>query len=110
MDLGLDGKRALVTGASRGLGYATARALAKEGVHLVLNSRNNQKLAFAAKQLAEETKVKVIPFVGDVSDPDIPAALVKDSANALGGLDLLFTNSGGPPPGGPVSWWQPTWC
>jgi len=99
MDLGLEGKRALVTGASRGLGYATARALANEGVQIVLNSLSNQKLAFAAKQLAEETKVKVIPFVGDVPDPGIPASLVKDSADALGGLDLLFTNSGGPPPG-----------
>jgi 3-oxoacyl-[acyl-carrier protein] reductase len=99
MDLHLDGKRALVTGASRGLGYALARGLALEGVRIALNSRNPEHVSAAAQTLAHETGAQVTPLAGDVSQADVPARLVADAVEALGGLDLLVTNSGGPPSG-----------
>lgn len=109
MDLGLSGKRALVTGASRGLGYATARGLALEGVHVALNSRSKDHVAAAAQELAKECDVPIIPLAGDVSDPSIPPVLVRETAEALGGLDLLVTNSGGPPPGSFESFEEDDW-
>jgi len=99
MDLQLNGKRALVTGASRGLGYATAQRLALEGADLAINSRDLGKINAAAQTLASKTDRKVIPLAGDVADPSVPDALVKGAVLALGGLDILITNAGGPPAG-----------
>jgi 3-oxoacyl-[acyl-carrier protein] reductase len=99
MDLGLKGKTALVTGASRGLGYATALLLAKEGVSVAINSRDETKLTAAAERILAETGVKVLPLPGDVSAPEVPASLIEQTTAHFGGLDLLFTNAGGPKPG-----------
>lgn len=99
MDLKLKGKRALISGSSRGLGYAVALGLAFEGVDIAINSRSPEKLAAAAKEINQETGARVVPLVGDVADSAIPAELVAQAAEALGGLDLLVTNSGGPPSG-----------
>jgi 3-oxoacyl-[acyl-carrier protein] reductase len=99
MDLGLQGKRALLTGASRGLGYATARLLAHEGCRVAINGRDPERLASAAKMLSEETGSQVLAFAGDVADPAVPDQLVQQAVEALGGLDLLFTNTAGPPSG-----------
>ncbi len=99
MDLQLKGKRALVTGASRGLGYATALALAREGCRVVVNSRDEAKVKAAAEQISRETGTQVIGLAGDVSLVDVPARLIQQTAEALGGLDILITNAGGPPPG-----------
>jgi len=99
MDLGLQGKRALVTGASRGLGYATARLLAQEGCCVAINSRTPQSLDEATKNLSKEFGNRVYPIPGDVSDPSLPDQLIRQSVEALDGLDLLLTNSGGPPSG-----------
>ncbi|MFZ6031661.1 MAG: SDR family oxidoreductase [Chloroflexota bacterium] len=99
MDLRLHGKSALITGASRGLGYATAKGLANEGCRIAINSRSEEKITAAAGQLAAETSAETLALPGDVTDPAIPAALVKQTAAAFGGIDLLVTNAGGPPPG-----------
>jgi 3-oxoacyl-[acyl-carrier protein] reductase len=99
MDLQLKDKRALITGSSRGLGYATALALAKEGCRVAINSRDDTKVSAAAKSIAVETGAQVIGLAGDVTDPDVPERLVGESARAFGGLDILITNSGGPPAG-----------
>jgi len=100
MDLKLKGKRALVTGASRGLGYATARRLALEGCGVALNSRSADKLSAAVRTLTGEASVNLTALPGDLSDPAVPAELILQAVDALGGLDILVTNAGGPPPGG----------
>lgn len=99
MDLHLKGMRAFLTGASRGLGYAVARGLAMEGCLVVINSRNPDQVREAARKLAEETSSQVTGLSGDVSKPDVPGQLIRQAAERLGGLDLLLTNSGGPPAG-----------
>ncbi len=99
MDLGLKGKRALVASSSRGLGYALARALAKEGCTVVINSRDEEKVKEAADALSKETGAKVYSVAGDVSDPAQPQRIVEEAAKLIGGIDLLVTNSGGPPSG-----------
>lgn len=109
MDLQLKGKRALVTGASRGLGYATVLGLAKEGVEVAINSRNPEGLERAAADLSARTGVRTVPLPGDVSDPDLPAQLIQQTVDAFGGLDLLVTNSGGPPAGSFESFDDPAW-
>ena len=98
MDLGLKGKTALLTGASRGLGMATAKTLAREGARVAINSRNPDHLAAAKDALAEITS-DIITLPGDVSELETPERLVDQTLAAFGSLDLLFTNAGGPPPG-----------
>ena len=100
MDLQLAGKYALVTGASRGLGYATARGLALEGCKVAINSRNASNILAAAEKLSNETGMEILALPGDVADPSVPERLVPQAVSAFGGLDLLVTNSGGPPAGG----------
>jgi 3-oxoacyl-[acyl-carrier protein] reductase len=99
MDLKLKNKRALVTGSSRGLGYATALALAKEGCKVAINGCNEAKVKAAAEAITKETGAQIIGLAGDVSLLDMPEKLVKQTTEAFGGLDILITNAGGPPPG-----------
>jgi 3-oxoacyl-[acyl-carrier protein] reductase len=99
MDLGLKGLTALVTGASRGLGYATAHLLAQEGVKVAINGRNEAKLQAAAQRIHTETGGEVAALTGDVTLAGTPQALVDATQAAFGGLDLLVTNAGGPKPG-----------
>jgi 3-oxoacyl-[acyl-carrier protein] reductase len=109
MDLMLDGKRALVLGSSRGLGYATAHGLALEGCNVAINSRNEEELKSASTRLAESTGRKVIPLIGDVTDPNLPSIMVNQTVDSLGGLDILVTNAGGPPAGTFESFDDLTW-
>lgn len=97
MDLKLKDKKALVTGASRGLGYATAYALAQEGAQVAINSRSQENIEAAAARMAKETGAAIHPFPADMADPQASAALIKQAAEAMGGLDILVTNAGGPP-------------
>ncbi len=98
MDLGLSGKTALLTGASRGLGLAAAETLAQEGARIAINSRSPAHLDAARERLGP-LGAEVLTLPGDVTDPDTPAHLVEETVSTFGGLDLLFTNAGGPPPG-----------
>ncbi|HTX92994.1 MAG TPA: SDR family oxidoreductase [Anaerolineales bacterium] len=109
MDLQLKDKSALVTGSSRGLGYATALALAREGCRVAVNSREEAKAAAAAKAIGAETKARAIGLGGDVADPDVPARLVGEAARAFGGLDILVCNAGGPPSGAFDSFDEAAW-
>lgn len=99
MDLGLKGKTALITGASRGLGYATALELAREGARVAINSRSEDKVNAARQRIAAETGADVVGLAGDVIDAEVPARLVEETVRAFGGLDILITNAGGPPAG-----------
>ncbi|MDP2995187.1 MAG: SDR family NAD(P)-dependent oxidoreductase, partial [Anaerolineales bacterium] len=109
MDLKLKGKRALVTGSSRGLGYATALALAKEGCRVAINSRDEARASAAAAKISAETGGKALGLAGDVADPDVPERLVNEAARLLGGLDILITNAGGPPAGTFESFDEAAW-
>jgi 3-oxoacyl-[acyl-carrier protein] reductase len=99
MDLHLTGKRALVTGASRGLGYAAACGLAREGARLAINSRDPEAIHAAAATISTEAGVEVFPIADDLVDPNGPERVVHQGAELLGGLDILITNTGGPPAG-----------
>lgn len=94
MELGLDGARALVGGGSSGLGGAIATALTGEGARVALAARPSDRLEAAVGRLAGAVAVDT-----DLSTPDGPATAVDRAVDALGGLDLLLVNSGGPPPG-----------
>ena len=109
MNLGLKNKIALVTGASRGLGYATARLLALEGANVVINSRNTAKLSKAAAILQAECGRPVVACAGDVTDPGVPKKLIEQTVKNFDGLDLLVTNAGGPPSGQFESFDDATW-
>jgi 3-oxoacyl-[acyl-carrier protein] reductase len=109
MDLGLKDKKALVTGASRGLGYAIAKTLTAEGCHVAINSRSAEKINASAEQLLKETNSKVFGLAGDVTQPDTPGKIVLAAAEKLGGLDILVCNAGGPPPGAFDSFDDATW-
>ena len=95
MDLGLNGRRALVTGASSGLGLACAQALAVEGAAVAIVARSEPRLADAAARIPG----LVASIVADVSSPDGVAGMVSAAEAALGGIDILIANAGGPPPG-----------
>lgn len=99
MDLGLNGKRALVLAASSGLGRACATELAREGARVALCSREEERARAAAREIAEETGGEVHGFACDVAERRELTRLFEGAVGALGGLDVLITNAGGPPPG-----------
>jgi 3-oxoacyl-[acyl-carrier protein] reductase len=99
MDLGLKGKRALVMAASRGLGYASALGLAREGCHLVICSRDEERIQSAANRIRTETGAQVQALVADVKDADEAARLVGTAVERYGGLEIVVHNAGGPPAG-----------
>ena len=99
MDLGLKGKVAVVAGSSQGLGRAIADAIAAEGADLVINSRSLEKLEAAKAEIVEVTGANVEAVASDLTDPAGADALISAAAEVFGRVDILVTNTGGPPPG-----------
>lgn len=95
MDLGIRGKRALVTASSKGLGRGCAEALAAAGVDLVLNARGAEALEATAADLRARYQVNVVAVAADIVSPEGRVEVLK----AAGQVDILVTNAGGPPPG-----------
>ncbi len=99
MDLQLKGRVALVAASSHGLGYATALELAREGAHLAICARNEVGLQAAADSIRAETGARVLAVPTDVTEAAQLTALVDRVTEEYGGMDILITNAGGPPPG-----------
>jgi 3-oxoacyl-[acyl-carrier protein] reductase len=98
VDLGIAGKVALVTASSKGLGRASALALAGEGARVAICARGEEPLR-ATEAAIRDRGGDVLAMVDDVTDPEAPARLVARTADHFGGLDILVGNAGGPPPG-----------
>ncbi len=94
MDLLLKDKVALITGASKGLGAATAAALAAEGAHLILTARDESALQAQADGLSTEHGIKAIPIAADLTETGIGDALVKQGIDAFGRIDILVNSAG----------------
>jgi 3-oxoacyl-[acyl-carrier protein] reductase len=99
MDLGIAGKVALVTASSKGLGRASAKALAAEGVRVVICARNEEALRQTESAIGAAGG-EVHAVVADITDPTAPARMVRETVDRFGALDILVPNAGGPPPGG----------
>jgi 3-oxoacyl-[acyl-carrier protein] reductase len=95
VELGLDGKRVLVTGGSKGLGYAIAAELIREGARVAICARNEDEVLAAGRELGA-----MHAQAADVTDPEQVQTFVDDSAQALGGIDALVNNAGRAHPGG----------
>jgi 3-oxoacyl-[acyl-carrier protein] reductase len=105
MDLGINGRRGIVCAASKGLGKACALALAREGVELVINARNEETLEATAKEIQDETGVEVTAVAADITtDAGRDAVL-----SACRQPDILVNNAGGPPPGDFRDWNRDDW-
>ena len=99
MDLGLTGKVALVTAASKGMGKASAMGLAAEGAKVVMCARTESDLKNAAEEIRAKTKAEVLAMPADVTKKDDVAALVDGAMKTFGHIDILVANAGGPPRG-----------
>jgi 3-oxoacyl-[acyl-carrier protein] reductase len=99
MNLGLQDRVAIVLAASKGLGRASAEALAAEGAWVVIGSRNRQQLEQTARDIRDKTGSKVLAVPTDVTKPDDLAAIVDATVREFGRVDILVNNAGGPPPG-----------
>ena len=109
MDLDIAGNAAVVTASSSGLGQASATALAREGADVVLNGRDEARLEAAVDAVRAEASGRVVGHAGDLTDPDVPAALVDRALDAFGRLDHLVTSAGGPPPLAPLEATDDDW-
>ena len=98
MDLGLQGKHAIVTGGSRGIGKAIARELAREGVDVAIVARNQGDLEATARELGAETNRRIVPLAADVTSKEQVDRMVAEAAQQLGGVHILV-NSGSAPGG-----------
>ncbi|UWG46341.1 Short-chain alcohol dehydrogenase [Halanaeroarchaeum sp. HSR-CO] len=97
MDYGLEGNAGLVLASSRGLGKASATALANEGVNVVVNGRDEDTLATTVAELRETARGDVVGVTGDITDLAAIETLVETTVAEFGGIDHLVTSAGGPP-------------
>src|SRR5262249_18985380 len=95
MNYGIEGRRAVVAAASSGLGLATARGLVDEGGTVAIGSRSQARIGAAADRMARGA----VPLVADVATEGGAREFVDRARDALGGIDILVCNGGGPPPG-----------
>jgi len=109
MDLHLNGKVAMVSGAAQGLGYAVARELAAEGCKVSISDLNEAAVRAAAENLASETKAGVIGVAADIRSAEALGNWHAETMRAFGGVDLLYPNAGGPPPGDAHSFDDAAW-
>src|SRR5258705_7941383 len=105
MDLGLKGKVAMVAAASQGLGFAIAKTLAEEGAGVSIAARKRESIEAAAARIGSGA----MAFVADVTQPDSIEAWHRATVERFGGVDLLVTNSGGPPAGAASSFDDAAW-
>ena len=105
MDLGIAGRHAIVAASSAGLGFACARSLAREGVHVVINGRDPERLEAAVATLRSASSAEVHGVVGDIAEASTRTALL----GACPAPDILVTNNGGPPPGRFSDWGRDQW-
>ena len=108
MDLGVKGKVAMIAGASKGLGLAVAEALAQDGAIVSISSSNQASIDEAARRLAS-TGAQVMATAVDVRNPDQIARWAQQTIERFGGVDMLMTNSGGPPAGAALSFDDAAW-
>ncbi len=99
MNLGLTNKVAMVAGASRGLGFAVARALAREGAKVSLSSRNPEAALAASNVIGGDTGADILAIAADVRSAVALENWYHETVDRFGGVDLLYVNSGGPQPG-----------
>ena len=99
MDLGMKGKKAIVTGGSEGIGKAVTRTLAREGVDVAICARRKEPLEAAAAEIAKETGRKIVPIAADMTKAADVERFVKEAHATLGRIDILVNNAGSAPGG-----------
>ena len=110
MNLDLEGKVAIVGGASQGIGYGIARALAREGAAVAITARREANLQAAADRLRTETDANVLPIQADCRRPEDCVRVAERARRELGGIDILVNNDGAPPLGPVLSFDDTAWA
>jgi 3-oxoacyl-[acyl-carrier protein] reductase len=109
MDLGIEGKVALVMGASKGIGRGCAAALAREGARVAIASRSRERVETTAGELSRDAPAQVRGFVADAGDPESLPGVVQEVQDELGPIEILVTNTGGPPIGESLGFERDAW-
>ncbi len=110
MDLGIEGRVAIIGGASKGIGFATAEALAREGVFVAMVARGSEQLEAAAEKIANaHGSSKVLTIPADLSKKDEIENVVNRTSSHWGRIDIVINNLGGPPPGDPTGLTDELW-
>ncbi|MBN1375567.1 MAG: SDR family oxidoreductase [Dehalococcoidia bacterium] len=109
MNLGIAGKTALVSAASRGIGKAIAVGMAKEGANLVICARNEDGLRKTAKEIESSYAVKILPIIADLTKGSEVKSLIQETVDHFGWIDILVTNAGGPPSGPSLNFSDQDW-
>ena len=109
MDLGLKDKVAFIAASSQGLGKAVALELAKEGAKIIINGRNKETLERTKQEIENQAEHEVLVLAGDISVSNVREQVIKDALQAYNTIDILITNTGGPPSGKFESFSEEDW-